>query len=110
MLFLAVADKFDRDFLLSLVDETLHLMLKCSWPMLMAAIIVGILVAMFQSVTQVQEQTLSFVPKIVATFLAVAMYGPEICYDVQSFARNTLGHIAYMNPGSNFPHQPHRKL
>ena len=105
MLMLA-ADKFDRSFLLALVDETLHLMLKCSWPMLMAAIIVGILVAMFQSVTQVQEQTLSFVPKIVATFLAVAMYGPEICYDIQSFAIRTLSNIAAMNCSNSFPHAP----
>lgn len=107
MLILAAIDRFDRDFLLALVDETLKLMLKCSWPMLMAAIIVGILVAMFQSVTQVQEQTLSFVPKIVATFLAVSMYGPEICYDIQSFARRTLSHVAEMNPGNTFPHLPH---
>lgn len=91
-------ENFDRNFLVGLVDETLKLMLKCSWPMLAAAIIVGIIVAMFQSVTQVQEQTLSFVPKIVATFLAVAMYGPEICYDVLAFAGRVLGNIAQMGP------------
>lgn len=98
--FLAVhnTDAFDRNFMINLVIDCLHLMLKCSWPMLMAAIIVGIVVAMFQSVTQVQEQTLSFVPKIVATFLAVAMYGPEICYDVLTFAGRVLGHIGDMGP------------
>jgi len=106
MLLCLAADKFDKDFLLVLVDETLRLMLKCSWPMLMAAIIVGILVAMFQSVTQVQEQTLSFVPKIVATFLAVAMYGPEIYNDIRGFAGRVLSYISAMNPSNSFPHLP----
>lgn len=105
LMMLAAADHFDQDFMLSLINETLELMLKCSWPMLMAAIIVGIIVAMFQSVTQVQEQTLSFVPKIVATFLAVAMYGPEICVDVQGFAARVLGQIGEMGAvNSMFPH------
>jgi flagellar biosynthetic protein FliQ len=95
---LASGEFFDVPFLLQLVNECLHLMLKCAWPMLMAAIIVGIVVAMFQSVTQVQEQTLSFVPKIVATFLAVAMYGPEICYDISMFAGRVLSNIGNMGP------------
>ena len=103
MLWLA-DDVFDRNFLLVMVDEMLHLMLKCSLPMLMAAIITGIAVAMFQSVTQVQEQTLSFVPKIVGTFLAVAMYGPEICYDVLGFAGRTLSRIGEMAVSNSFPH------
>lgn len=97
-MWILAGEMFDKNFMLGLINETLTLMLKCSWPMLMAAIIVGIVVAMFQSVTQVQEQTLSFVPKIVATFLAVSMYGPEICADVQSFAARTLSHIGEMGP------------
>ncbi len=92
------AESFDPIFMLQIVDECLKLMLKCAWPMLMAAIIVGIAVAMFQSVTQVQEQTLSFVPKIVATFMAVSMYGPEICADILAFAGKILGYIGSMGP------------
>lgn len=94
----AVEKLFDVPFMLEIVDECLKLMLKCAWPMLMAAILVGIIVAMFQSVTQVQEQTLSFVPKIVATFLAVVLYGPEICADILAFAGKILGYIGDMGP------------
>ncbi|MBS2036185.1 flagellar biosynthetic protein FliQ [bacterium] len=104
MLLMLAADHFDQDFMLSIINETLELMLKCSWPMLMAAILVGIIVAMFQSVTQVQEQTLSFVPKIVATFLAVAMYGPEICGDVQGFAAKILAQIGEMGANNSMFH------
>ncbi len=104
MLLMLAADRFDQDFMLSIINETLELMLKCSWPMLMAAIIVGVLVAMFQSVTQVQEQTLSFVPKIVATFLAVAMYGPEICGNVQGFAARILSQIGDMGATNSMFH------
>ena len=104
MLLMLAADRFDQDFMLSIINETLELMLKCAWPMLVAAILVGIIVAMFQSVTQVQEQTLSFVPKIVATFLAVAMYGPEICGDVQGFAARILGQIGEMGANNSMFH------
>jgi len=103
-LMLAAADHFDQDFMLSIINETLELMLKCSWPMLMAAIIVGVLVAMFQSVTQVQEQTLSFVPKLEANFLAVSKYGPEICGEVQGFAARILGQIGEMGASNSMFH------
>ena len=81
-----------------LVIDCLSLMLSCSTPMLAAAIIVGIAVAMFQSVTQVQEQTLSFVPKIVATFLSLVLYGPQIYQNILSFASEIFRNIALMGP------------
>lgn len=91
-------EHFTPDFMQKLVIDCLGLMLNCSIPMLAAAIIVGVLVAMFQSVTQVQEQTLSFVPKIVATFLALVLYGPEIYQNILTFAREVFKNIATMGP------------
>jgi flagellar biosynthetic protein FliQ len=44
--------------------------------MLGLGLLVGILVSIFQAITQIQEQTLSFVPKIVAVFVAVLLFGP----------------------------------
>ena len=97
MLFLG-AEVFDQEFMKMLVKECLHLILILSAPMLIAALAVGIIIAIFQAVTQVQEQTLSFVPKIVATFLSVVMYGPWIASEVVNFTAKVLGRISEIGP------------
>ena len=84
--------------MLSIVYECIHLILTLSTPILLAAIISGVVVAMFQAMTQVQEQTLSFVPKIVCTFYAVLKYGPWICTEVVDFTLRMLGMIATFGP------------
>lgn len=56
--------------------EALYLALILSLPVLGASLVVGLVVSVLQSVTQVQEQTLSFVPRLVAALLALAIAGP----------------------------------
>lgn len=98
MLLFAAEEAFNQEFMKVLVKECLHLILILSAPMLIAALAVGIIIAIFQAVTQVQEQTLSFVPKIVATFLSVVMYGPWIASEVVNFTAKVLGQISDMGP------------
>lgn len=62
--------------------ETLLIIIKISMPMLLAALIIGLVVSIFQAVTSIQEQTLAFVPKIMGVFLAV------ICFS--SWMMNTM--------------------
>ena len=62
---------FDDGFVLSICSEALYLILLLSAPMLLSALIVGLVISILQATTQVQEQTLSFVPKIIVTFLSV---------------------------------------
>ncbi len=52
------------------------MIIKVSAPMLLVALIVGLIVSVFQTTTSIQEQTLSFAPKIVAIFLAMIVFGP----------------------------------
>lgn len=52
------------------------MMLLISAPMLLAALAVGLLVSVLQAATQINEMTLSFIPKLVAMFLALVMTGP----------------------------------
>jgi flagellar biosynthetic protein FliQ len=89
MLLLA-GEFFTKRFLLDLITEGLHHMLWLSMPMLIAAIAVGVIISVIQAATQVQEQTLSFVPKIVATFVAVIMYGPMIASTCTEFTLRIL--------------------
>ena len=59
-----------------------------SAPMLGLGLSVGVAVSIFQATTQIQEQTLVFVPKIIATFVAILIFGPWILGMVVDFTRD----------------------
>ena len=48
----------------------------CAAPMLIIGLLVGLLISIFQAATQINEQTLTFVPKIVAVFITMLIFGP----------------------------------
>lgn len=58
------------EFVIRLAGEAVYTVLKASAPMLVLALVVGLAISIFQATTQIQEQTLAFVPKIVAVLLA----------------------------------------
>ena len=65
-----------QDTVTSLVIDMMGITIKIALPMLLAALIVGLAVSVFQAVTQIQEQTLSFIPKILALVAVIAIAGP----------------------------------
>ncbi|MCC7389935.1 MAG: flagellar biosynthetic protein FliQ [Phycisphaerales bacterium] len=69
-----------------LVRETLLAALKIAAPVLLAGVLIGLLVSLAQSVTSIQDQTLSFVPKIVAMILVAAFLLPWIALRLAEFA------------------------
>jgi flagellar biosynthetic protein FliQ len=98
LLFAEIVEGFNKDYMQLIVSQATHLVLVLSAPMLLAAIISGVAIAVFQAVTQVQEQTLSFVPKIVMTFLAVVTYGPWIASEIVAFTLKILNNIGNIGP------------
>lgn len=66
------------DLAIQIGREALFMVMLISAPMLGLGLLVGILVSIFQATTQIQEQTLSFIPKIVAVFVAIIFFGPWI--------------------------------
>ncbi|GAB6192662.1 flagellar biosynthesis protein FliQ [Desulfocastanea catecholica] len=58
--------------------RAIQTILMCSAPMLIIALVVGLFVSVFQAATQINEQTLTFVPKIVAVFLTLLVFGSWI--------------------------------
>ncbi len=58
-----------------IVNEALFLIIKVSLPILLISLIVGLIISIFQTVTSIQEQTLTFVPKIIAVFLSLVLLG-----------------------------------
>lgn len=74
-----------------LIRHTLVLTLLVSAPMLGIGLIVGVIVSLFQAVTQIQEQTLTFVPKIVAMVASVILLFPWMGHHLVEYATQILG-------------------
>lgn len=61
---------------LDIAREALFLIIKVSTPLLLISLIIGLIISIFQTVTSIQEQTLTFVPKILAVFVGLMLIGP----------------------------------
>ena len=64
------------DLVIQLAQEALMVVLIVSAPMLGLGLTVGLMVSVFQATTSIQEQTLAFIPKIIAVFVAILIFGP----------------------------------
>ena len=60
-------------------------------PMLLTAMVIGILISLFQAVTQINEQTLTFIPKIIGVALVIIMLAPWMLEVIQTYAIEVLG-------------------
>ena len=69
--------------------QVLYTIILCSAPLLIISLVVGLVVSIFQTVTSIQEQTLTFVPKIVCVFLGMMIFGSWILTNLTEFI-NTL--------------------
>ena len=79
-----------QDMAVQMGREALYMVMLISAPMLGLGLIVGVLVSIFQATTQIQEQTLAFVPKIIATFVAILVFGPWILGMLVDYIREIL--------------------
>ncbi|MCR5521507.1 MAG: flagellar biosynthesis protein FliQ [Lachnospiraceae bacterium] len=74
-----------EDILVTLLRETLYLIIKVSAPMLIVSLVVGLIISVLQTVTSIQEQTLSFVPKLLSIFLVIMFAGNWIIMSVSEY-------------------------
>lgn len=74
------------DIYTQLAGEALWLILMLSLLPLLASLVVGLVISLFQALTQVQEQTLTFVPKIIATILVIMITAPWMMEVLQEFS------------------------
>lgn len=58
-----------------MANRALYLIIEVSLPVLIVSLVIGLIVSIFQVVTSIQEQTLTFVPKIICVFLALMVFG-----------------------------------
>lgn len=80
----------------TLGQQAVELTLMISAPLLLAALLIGLLVSIFQAATQINEQTLSFIPKIVGIFVTLIIAGPWMITMMVDFMRRLFGNIPWM--------------
>lgn len=68
-----------------IASEAIWIIIECSTPLLLVSLIVGLIISIFQTVTSIQEQTLTFVPKILVMFLMIILTGDWILNNILSF-------------------------
>ncbi len=72
--------------IIKILREGILLIILLSLGPMLTALFVGLIISLFQATTQIQEQTLTFVPKIIAVFLVLALLGPWIIAHLVKFA------------------------
>ncbi len=73
------------DTITDLTSETLYVIIKTGAPLLLISLVVGLTVSVFQTVTSIQEQTLTFVPKVLAIFLGIMILGHWMLNNIVGF-------------------------
>lgn len=76
------------EFVINFARQSIELALLIAMPMLLIGLVVGLVVSIFQAATQIQEMTLSFIPKIVSIFLALLIAFPWIMDKIIGFTRD----------------------
>jgi len=74
--------------------KAVETVLLTSAPMLLAAMVIGLLISIFQAATQINEQTMTFIPKIVAVFVTLLIFGPWIMSLLVTFTTEIILQIA----------------
>ncbi len=71
---------------LEIAKMAIYVLLKISLPLMLVALGVGLLISFFQAITQIQEMTLTFVPKIIAIFISLLIFLPYIGAELNNFS------------------------
>jgi len=80
-------------FVVALIREALTTVLLVSAPMLGVGLLVGLVISIFQATTQIHEQTLTFIPKILAVLAAIIFFGPWMLHTLLTFSDKILGNL-----------------
>ncbi len=75
----------NQDTVVNLATQAMNLALKVAGPLLLVGLVIGVVVSVFQAVTQIQEQSLSLIPKIVGVAVVVVVLGPWMLGQLVSY-------------------------
>lgn len=92
------AEFMTEDYVMEICTRALILIMLLSAPMLLSALAVGLAISVIQATTQIQEQTLSSVPKMAITFVSLIICGPWLLDMIGTYATELFTAIAEMGP------------
>ncbi|MEJ2199958.1 MAG: flagellar biosynthesis protein FliQ [Desulfuromonadaceae bacterium] len=81
------------EFVVTLGRQAVEMVLMLAAPMLFCALLVGLIISIFQAATQINEQTMTFVPKIVAVLVSLILFAPWMIQKMLSFTSGILSTI-----------------
>ena len=73
------------DYVVQIANQALYLIIKTAATVLLVSLIIGLIISIFQTVTSIQEQTLTFVPKIIGVFMAIMLLGGWMLNNISDF-------------------------
>lgn len=85
-----------QDTVVNLASQAITLALSVAGPLLLASLVIGLVISVFQAVTQIQEQTLSLIPKIVGIVLVIVVLGPWMVNKMVTYTQNLYSSIPSM--------------
>ncbi len=83
----------DQDTVINLASQAMSLAFKVAGPLLLGAMVVGLVVSIFQAVTQIQEQSLTLIPKIAVIAVIVVLLGPWMLDQMVAYTTNLYSSI-----------------
>ena len=86
-----------EEVVIDIFTQTLVLIIKVSAPMLLVSLVVGLIVSILQTITSIQEQTLTFVPKLLAIFLTLMLAGNWILTSLKEYILELFQFQNYLN-------------
>jgi flagellar biosynthetic protein FliQ len=89
----------NQDVVINVGMQAMQLAFKISMPLLLVGLVVGLVISVFQAVTQIQEQTLTFIPKIVAMGVVLVVAGPWMLSEVVTYTQQLYSSIPTMIDG-----------
>lgn len=84
------------DNISSLFSDSLYVVILMLLVLIVPGLLVGVLVAMFQAATQINEASLSFIPKLLVTFLVMLLAGPWLCNTLVQYTQALISNIPYL--------------
>ena len=78
----------NQDVVINVAMQAMEVAFKVAMPLLLVGLAIGLVVSVFQAVTQIQEQTLTFIPKILATIVVMVVGGPWMLDQLLSYTRD----------------------
>lgn len=78
-----------------MIRQALYMILKCALPVLLVSMCIGLIISIFQTVTSIQEQTLTFVPKVLGIFLTLMLLGNWIMNNIVGFTTDLWSNFVF---------------